>query len=123
MIYFSDVFGVEQDVLDAHGAFNIALVNDLPLFVDPLLLFDSGRPELRELHDSIIEYLVFVKDWAQADELTKGPSRSGCSFAKLSRTGSGSAARGTAVWALEGTSLKPWPGISSACSAISAKRL
>jgi hypothetical protein len=32
MIYFSDVFGVEQDVLEAHGAFNIALVNDLPLF-------------------------------------------------------------------------------------------
>lgn len=30
MIYFSDVFGVEQDALDAHGAFNIALVNDLP---------------------------------------------------------------------------------------------
>ncbi|MEX3785029.1 hypothetical protein [Paraburkholderia sp. BR14374] len=72
MIYFSDVFNVEPDVLDAHGAFNIALVNDLPLFVDPFLLFDSKRPEFRTLHDDIIKYLVFVRDRAQADELTEG---------------------------------------------------
>lgn len=72
MIYFSDVFDVDQDVLEAYGAFNIALVNDLPLFVDPFLLFDSERPELRQLHDDIIKYLVFVKDRAQADELTEG---------------------------------------------------
>ncbi|MEJ1126396.1 hypothetical protein V9L20_02395 [Variovorax sp. CCNWLW225] len=72
MIYFSDVFGIAQDLLEAHGAFNIALVNDLPLFVDPFLLFDSERPELRELHADIIKYLVFVRDRAQADELTEG---------------------------------------------------
>lgn len=72
MIYFSDVFGVDQSVLEEHGAFNIALVNDLPLFVDPFLLFDSERPELRELHEGIIRYLVFVRDRAQADELTEG---------------------------------------------------
>lgn len=72
MIYFSDVFCVEQDVLDAHGAFNIALVNDLPLFVDPFLLFDSEQPEIRALHEEIIKYLVFVRDRAQADELTEG---------------------------------------------------
>lgn len=72
MIYFSDVFGVEPTVVDAYGAFNIALVNDLPLFVDPFLLFDSERPELRALHDDIIKYLVFVRDRAQADELTEG---------------------------------------------------
>lgn len=72
MIYFSDVFGVEPDVVDAYGAFNIALVNDLPLFVDPFLLFDSERPEFRALHDDIIKYLVFVRDRTQADELTEG---------------------------------------------------
>lgn len=72
MIYFSDVFGVEQDALEAHGAFNIALVNDLPLFVDPFLLFDSEQPEIRALHEEIIKYLVFVRDRAQADELTEG---------------------------------------------------
>lgn len=72
MIYFSDVFGVDPALLEAHGAFNIALVNDLPLFVDPFLLFDSERSELRALHDGIIKYLVFVRDRAQADELTDG---------------------------------------------------
>lgn len=64
MIYFSDVFGVEPDVLDAFGAFNVARVNDLPLFVDPFLLFDSKQPEFRALHDDIIKYLVFVRDRA-----------------------------------------------------------
>jgi len=72
MIYFSDVFGVEPEVVDTYGAFNIALVNDLPLFVDPFLLFDSERVEYRALHDDIIKYLVFVRDRAQADELTEG---------------------------------------------------
>jgi hypothetical protein len=72
MIYFSDVFGVEPEVVDTYGAFNIALVNDLPLFVDPFLLFDSERPEYRALHEDIIKYLVFVRDRAQADELTEG---------------------------------------------------
>ena len=42
MIYFSDVFGVAPETLDQYGAFNIALVNDLPLFIDPFLLFDSA---------------------------------------------------------------------------------
>lgn len=34
-IYFSDVFDVAPEVIDRYGAFNIALVNDLPLFIDP----------------------------------------------------------------------------------------
>ncbi|WP_368649258.1 hypothetical protein [Castellaniella ginsengisoli] len=72
MIYFSDVFQVEPKTLEAYGAFNIALVNDLPLFIDPFLLFDSKRPEIRALHDDIINYLVFVRDKAQANELTEG---------------------------------------------------
>lgn len=40
-IYFSNVFEVDEQVVDDYGAFNVALVNDLPLFVDPFLLFDS----------------------------------------------------------------------------------
>ncbi|PLY57865.1 hypothetical protein HBH1_03895 [Herbaspirillum sp. BH-1] len=72
MIYFSDVFGIEPEIVDSYGAFNIALVNDLPLFVDPFLLYDSEQPEFRALHDDIIRYLVFVRDRAQADELTEG---------------------------------------------------
>lgn len=32
-IYFSDFFEVDKDVLESYGAFNVSLVNDLPLFI------------------------------------------------------------------------------------------
>ena len=37
-VYFSDHFGVDPDTIEAYGAFNISLVADLPLFIDPFLL-------------------------------------------------------------------------------------
>jgi hypothetical protein len=66
-LYFSDYFEVEPDVLDEYGAFNISVVTDLPLFIDPFLLFNSDIPEYRQLHDSIIKYLVFLRDEAKPD--------------------------------------------------------
>lgn len=71
-IYFSDVFSVQPEVLEEYGAFDVALVNDLPLFVDPFLLYDSKNPVYRELHDGIIKYLCFLRDRAVAGELTPG---------------------------------------------------
>lgn len=71
-IYFSDVFDVAPEVIDRYGAFNIALVNDLPLFIDPFLLFDSANAKYRALHDEIISYLCFLRDRAVAGELTPG---------------------------------------------------
>lgn len=62
--FFTDRFGIEPVALEAHGAFNISLVSDLPLFIDPFLLFHSDNPEYRRLHDEIIRYLVFLKDKA-----------------------------------------------------------
>jgi hypothetical protein len=62
--FFSDFFKVDQNSLDDRGAFNISLVNDLPLFIDPFLLFNSEESEYRKLHDGIIDYLVFLKDKA-----------------------------------------------------------
>lgn len=41
-----------------YGAFDVALVNDLPLFVDPFLLFDSKDDKYKALHHSITRYLV-----------------------------------------------------------------
>lgn len=70
IIYFSDVFQVDAEVLGEYGAFNVALVNDLPLFVDPFLLYDSENPTYKELHDGIIKYLCFLRDRTVADELT-----------------------------------------------------
>jgi hypothetical protein len=34
VIYFSDVFNVEPDVVGAYGAFNIVLLNNLPLSIE-----------------------------------------------------------------------------------------
>jgi hypothetical protein len=61
-LYFSDIFNVSPKVLDKYGAFNISLVTDLPLFIDPFLLFNSKEKEYRQLHDNIIRYLRFLKD-------------------------------------------------------------
>lgn len=71
-IYFSDVFSIAPEIIEEHGAFNVALVNDLPLFVDPFLLYDSENPVYRELHNGIIKYLCFLRDRAVAGELTQG---------------------------------------------------
>jgi hypothetical protein len=61
-IFFSDFFGVTRSALEKYGAFDISLLADLPLFVDPFLLFNSKKPIYRGLHDGIIDYLRFLKD-------------------------------------------------------------
>jgi hypothetical protein len=61
-IYFTDFFGTSPEVLENFGAFNISLVNDLPLFIDPFLLFDSDRAIYTRLHDDIIRYVKFLRD-------------------------------------------------------------
>jgi hypothetical protein len=64
--YFTDQFGLDPAVLEEYGAFNVSLVADLPLFIDPFLLFHSDDPEYQALHEGIIRYLVFLKDKAVA---------------------------------------------------------
>jgi len=61
-LYFTDVFGVPEWALDRYGAFNISLVTDLPLFIDPFLLFNSPKNEYQALHEGIIRYLCFLRD-------------------------------------------------------------
>ena len=60
-IYFSDFFNVKPEDIESHGAFNISLINDLPLFIDPFLLFSSKNPEYQKLHEEIINYVIFLK--------------------------------------------------------------
>lgn len=61
-IYFTDYFKVTKNILDKYGAFNISLILDLPLFIDPFLLFNSSKKEYQKLHEDIIEYLKFLKN-------------------------------------------------------------
>lgn len=66
-LYFSEYFDIDPAVLEAYGAFDISLVSDLPLFIDPFLLFHSPKPEYQRLHDGIIDYLRFLRDRATHD--------------------------------------------------------
>ena len=64
MVYFSDFFDITEETLQEFGAFNISLINDLPLFIDPFLLFGNDKEEYQKLHAEIINYLVFLKEKA-----------------------------------------------------------
>ncbi len=66
-VYFSDFFGVTSKEISDHGAFNISLINDLPLFIDPFLIFNSKDPEYKALHESIIKYVRFLKTKSSQD--------------------------------------------------------
>lgn len=61
-IYFSDFFNIDSDAIEAYGAINISLINDLPLFVDPFLLFNSEKEEYQRIHKEIIRYLLFLQE-------------------------------------------------------------
>ena len=71
-IHFSDFFGVPAEVLEKYGAFNISLINDLPLFVDPFLLFNSDKEEYQQLHVEIIRYLHFLRDKSAEEGIEEG---------------------------------------------------
>ncbi|MBA0125528.1 hypothetical protein H0B56_08245 [Haloechinothrix sp. YIM 98757] len=66
-LYFSEHFGVDPAVLEEYGAFDVSIVSDLPLFIDPFLLFNSDKPEYQALHEQILKYLYFLRDKAAPD--------------------------------------------------------
>jgi hypothetical protein len=70
--YLTEVLEIDPDTLDKYGAFDVSLVTDLPLFIDPFLLFGSEKEEYNRLHDKIIEYLVFLRDKAIAGPVNEG---------------------------------------------------
>lgn len=70
-IYFSDFFGIPTRLIVEYGAFDISLINDLPLFVDPFLLFASSKSEYQSLHDEIIRYMRFLRDAVQAGPIPR----------------------------------------------------
>lgn len=69
--FFNERFGVTEDDLESFGAFNVSLVNDLPLFIDPFLLFHSENEEYQQLHADMIRYLTFLRDRSIAGTISK----------------------------------------------------
>lgn len=63
-LLFSEYFGIDSSVMDDYGALNICIDSDLPLFIDPFLLFASERKEYRKLHKEIVGHLIDLKDIA-----------------------------------------------------------
>lgn len=71
-IYFTDFFNVSPIDLSNYGAFNISLINDLPAFIDPFLLFNSDKSEYQQLHHQIIEYVKFLRDMSAQSNMDTG---------------------------------------------------
>ncbi len=82
-VHFSNYFNINESILDDYGAFNISLINDLPLFVDPFLLFNSEKSEYQDLHNDIITYLSFLKEKSVEGFLTPALVRAWYSFGEV----------------------------------------
>ena len=96
-VYFSDFFNVDEDVINEYGAINISLINDLPLFIDPFLLFNSEDPEYQQIHREMIDYLHFLQEQSQLrPTLSKGMRQSWFNFSEVKQTWLGFSETGNA---------------------------
>ena len=84
--YFSDFFNVSPNIIEEYGAFNISLINDLPLFIDPFLLFNSEKTEYKKLHKEILEYVAFLRDRSLEKSINSGLLRSWYCFPEVKQT-------------------------------------
>ena len=82
-VHFSDVFNVSPESLEQYGAFNVSLVSDMPLFIDPFLLFSSTKKEYQALHKQILDYLSFLKKKADAGNIDAALIKSWYSFPEM----------------------------------------
>ena len=85
-VYFSDIFNVNPDDIKQYGAFNISLINDLPLFIDPFLIFNSKKKDYRALHQTILTYVAFLRDRSLEKSVNTGLLRSWYCFPEVKQT-------------------------------------
>ena len=86
-VYFSDFFEVDEDIIEEYGAVNISLINDLPLFIDPFLLFNSKNPDFQKIHKEMINYLMFLQNQSErTHKLTPGMKKAWFSFSEVKQT-------------------------------------
>jgi hypothetical protein len=71
-INFSDYFEVDPELLDAYGALNVSLIDDLPLFKDPFLQFNSQNEEYQRLHAEIVRYVRYLREIATKEKISEG---------------------------------------------------
>lgn len=85
-IHFTDYFNLDQTLIKSYDAFNISLINDLPLFIDPFLLFNSKNPEYQSLHNEMIKYLKFLRDKSHRSDLNQGLIQRWFIFSEIKQT-------------------------------------
>lgn len=85
-VFFSDFFGIDSELLENYGAFDVSLINDLPVFVDPFLLFNSANPEYRALHDEMIRYLRFLREMSGSPGVSPGLLKAWYRFPEVRQT-------------------------------------
>lgn len=59
-MFFSEKFQVSSELIKEYGAVDISLVCDVPLFIDPMLIFNSEKEIYKNLHRSIVRYFHFL---------------------------------------------------------------
>ncbi|RPH32674.1 MAG: hypothetical protein EHM93_08115 [Bacteroidales bacterium] len=67
-LLFTEYFDIEESILTNYGALNICLSSDIPLFIDPFLLFASEKTEYKKLHKHVVDHLLFLKKYATENE-------------------------------------------------------
>ena len=102
-MFFSEYFEIDPRLLLEYGALDISLVCDLPLFIDPMLIFNSNKPEYKKLHEGIIKYFYFLAQKAQ-NKLQKNEIKAWFKFSEVknnwlgySFAGNGGLALGTST--------------------------
>ncbi len=84
---FSDYYNIKPEIIEKYGAFNISLISDIPLFIDPFQLFSSDKPKYKKLHDEIIKYLKFLRKISvKNSQLTKSQLDSWFLFNEVKNT-------------------------------------
>ena len=80
---FSEIFEVDKNILEQEGFVDVSLLCDLPLFVDPFLIFGSQKEEYLELNNEINRYLLFLKKKAIQHEIHLGLLKSWFTFSEV----------------------------------------
>jgi len=93
-IHFSDYFEIPPKILGRYGAFNVSLITDLPLFIDPFNLFNSKKRSYRQLHDNIIRYLKFLRDKSTSGYVDIGLLKGLYTFKEVDQNWLGFSAKG-----------------------------
>ncbi len=84
-VYFSEHFQTTKEALEGYGTLDISLVSDLPLFIDPFLLFNSKNKIYQVLHGQVIEYLRFLRE-KSSTKLSRGLLQEWFFFREVSQT-------------------------------------